>query len=259
MCGVAGRSTSIGGTGRSSSGTYGESIHRAFGNTISGSVMGDDSGEEDADIARLSHDTSVSDVRLQQRTEARAVQAVRAAAGLGLGRGSGSGGGDSEHDGIRSRDSETLLDSRQNRLFDDDDAGSHISINESCSLFEDERGLPDDESAGLRERFLRSPGGTRFDTDMGVEDEVDEGGGYRDDVVERLFDRLRGPDSTDRDMMMEDAMDVDTDTASGSSIPDIRGGSLGSMHSGSQGHGQSQHSVGSGVRIDRSPVLSAPS
>ena len=212
--------------------------------------MGDDSGEEDADIARLSHDTSVSDVRLQQRTEARAIQAVRAAAGLGGG----------EHEGIRSRDSEALLDSTQSRLFDDDDAGSHISINESFSLFEDEGGLPDDDTAGLRERFLRSPGGTRFDTDMGVEDEVDEGGDYREDVVERLFDRLRGSDSTDRgDMMMEEGMDVDTDTGSSSSTQDIRGGSIGSMSLGSQGHGQTQHSVGSGVRIDRSPVISAPS
>ena len=252
MCGVTGRNTSIGGAGRSSSGTYGETVHRAFGNTISGSVMGDDSGEDDADIARLSHDTSVSDVRLQQRTEARAIQAVRAAAGLGL--------GESVRDGMRSRDSEALLDSTQSRLFDDDDAGSHISINESFSLFEDERGLPDDESAGLRERFLRSPGGTRFDTDMGVEDEVEEGGGYRDSVVEGLFDRLRGSDSTDRgDMMMEEGMDIDNDTVSGSSIPDIRGGSLGSMSLGSQGHSQTQHSVGSGVRVDRSPVISAPS
>lgn len=262
MCGVTGRSTSIGGTGRSSTGTYGESVGRAFGNTISGSVMGDDSGEEDADTARLSHDNSVSDVRQQRRTEARAIQAVRAAAGLGPGLAGGGGGGgmggESEHEGIRSRDSETLLDTTQSRLFDDDDAGSHISINESFSLFDDERGLQDDESAGLRERFLRSPGGTRFDTDMGVEDEVEEGGGYREDVVERLFDRLRGSDASDRgDMMMDDAMDVDTDPGSG----DGRGGSLGSMNLGGQGHsnGQTQHSVGSGVRVDRSPVISAAS
>jgi hypothetical protein len=262
VCGVTGRSTSIGGTGRSSTGTYGESVGRAFGNPISGSVMGDDSGEEDADTARLSHDNSVSDVRQQRRTEARAIQAVRAAAGLGPGLDGGGGGmgGESEHEGIRSRDSETLLDTTQSRLFDDDDAGSHISINESFSLFDDERGLQDDESAGLRERFLRSPGGTRFDTDMGVEDEVEEGGGYREDVVERLFDRLRGSDASDRgDMMMDDAMDVDTDPGSGASLSDGRGGSLGSMNLGGQGHSQTQHSVGSGVRVDRSPVISAPS
>ena len=50
-------------------------------------------------------------------------------------------------------------------------------------------------------------------------------------------------------------MDVDTDPGSG----DGRGGSLGSMNLGGQGHGQTQHSVGSGVRVDRSPVISAPS